>query len=136
VIEGRYAVLGVRFLLIFFYTSVFFKVKTLLNRKGDFMTFDDFWEIYPRKQAKKDARKAWDQIKMDESLFNQITTNIELRLSGGSWNDKKYIPLPATYLRGERWEDEVYSPQSAKSLEPWSNLNDRSWASGLVEGIE
>jgi hypothetical protein len=71
--------------------------------------FDDFWKVYPRHEARKDAIKAWKSIKPDDALLSTIVADIKKRLAdGGSWykSERKFIPLPAAYLRGERWEDE------------------------------
>ena len=67
------------------------------------MSFELFYSAYPRKQAKKDAQKAWKQIK---------NPPLEMMLSTLAWQKKTkqwqdgFIPLPATWLRGERWLDE------------------------------
>ena len=70
--------------------------------------FSDFWGMYPRRVAKKDARKAWDKI--PPKLHNQILT--ALFEWSRIWKDRgeiEYIPYPASWLNGERWEDE-YPP--------------------------
>lgn len=70
--------------------------------------FSDFWAMYPRRVAKKDARKAWDKI--TPKLHNQILT--ALFEWSRIWKDRgeiEYIPYPASWLNGERWEDE-YPP--------------------------
>ena len=73
------------------------------------MTFDEFWELYPRRVAKKAARTAWAKVNMNEVIATSIYENIQARLQSGDWhlNRKQYIPHPATYLNGERWNDEV-----------------------------
>jgi len=68
------------------------------------VTFDDFWALYPRHDAKKDARKAWDRV--DPALHDQIVVALEWQVQREQWQDPHYIPLPASWLRGERWEDE------------------------------
>lgn len=71
------------------------------------MTFDDFWQLYPRKKAKPDARKAWAQMNCDvhaEEILAHVQASIERDVQ---WQDKRFIPYPATYLRGERWQDEI-----------------------------
>lgn len=70
--------------------------------------FSDFWGMYPRRVAKKDARKAWDKI--TPKLHNQILT--ALFEWSRIWKDRgeiEFIPYPASWLNGERWEDE-YPP--------------------------
>jgi len=71
-------------------------------------TFDDFWSLYPRHVAKKAARIAWDRV----TPANQMAAVIAI----ASWRqiymarDPDRIPHAATWLNGERWEDEL--PQS------------------------
>lgn len=68
--------------------------------------FDDFWQAYPRKQARKDALKAWSHI--DSGEYPKILRAIELAKRTEQWTKDhgQYIPMPASWLRGERWYDE------------------------------
>ena len=68
--------------------------------------FESFWDAYPRRQAKKDARKAWDQLKPDTALVEKMLDALELQVKSKQWREG-FIPLPATWIRGERWEDEL-----------------------------
>lgn len=68
--------------------------------------FDRFWSVYPLKCAKKDARKAWAQLDPDENLVTRILDHVCLRVKSRQWRDG-FIPYPATFIRGERWEDEL-----------------------------
>jgi hypothetical protein len=66
-------------------------------------SFALFWELYPRHEAKKDAFKAWGQLKPDAALVDRILENLRTR----TWPDRvKHRPLPASYLRGYRWTDD------------------------------
>jgi hypothetical protein len=78
--------------------------------------FDKFWEAYPRKIAKGDARKAWTQTQKIRPELDFILRAIEAQKE--TWENPKFIPYPATWLRAERWDDEVqvHSPKS-KSME-------------------
>lgn len=70
--------------------------------------FDDFWKAYPKKKAKEAARKAWAKLKPDETLGKEIIQAVEDAKKTTDWKKEngKYIPHPATYLNGKRWEDE------------------------------
>ena len=76
--------------------------------------WDAFWAIYPRNVAKTVALVAWNKLAPNLETRNAILGNIHIRLESGEWKtDKasaKYIPHPATYLRGERWTDEPPTP--------------------------
>lgn len=74
------------------------------------MTFDDFWEIYPKKVAKGSARKAFAKISASE--HKKIVDGIGRYKDSGLWNDWQFIPYPATFLNQERWEDEIESRQN------------------------
>lgn len=76
--------------------------------KKDSPGFDSFWSSYPKKQAKADALKAWNALAPDEALQAQIMEAIQVQRASPSWTKDggQFIPLPATWLRGRRWEDE------------------------------
>ena len=71
--------------------------------------FDTFWKSYPRKVAKGDARKAWTQTEKIRPSLSNILEAIENQKNTQQWmeNEGMFIPYPATWLRGERWDDEV-----------------------------
>lgn len=72
--------------------------------------FDEFWEWYPRKVSKADARKAYAKAaaKFGEQVI--VDGAERLRLDPNLPADKNLIPHPTTWLNGERWDDEPYSP--------------------------
>ena len=70
--------------------------------------FDLFWAAYPRKQAKGDARRAWAKLRPSADLTDRMIEAINAQKLSPRWQEEggKYIPHPATWLNGERWEDE------------------------------
>jgi hypothetical protein len=97
------------------------------------MTFDDFWALYPRKVAKKDARMAWGKLSAMEqacALDALPRHNDAWRLSGVS---VAFTPYPASWIRGERWTDEI-DEVSPKGLEWWrtaKGIEERAKAMGI-----
>lgn len=71
--------------------------------------FDAFWAEYPNKKAKPDALKAWNKLKPDAGLAQAIMTGLNRQKGSVQWQEDggRYIPYPATWLNGRRWEDEV-----------------------------
>jgi len=66
--------------------------------------FDDFWAAYPKRSDKGHARTAWAKAVRKAD----VTAIIEgARRFGQDPNlpEPKFIPLAATWLNGERWED-------------------------------
>ena len=76
-------------------------------------SFEDFWEMYPRKEAKKDALKAFQKLKPDSALIEKMLAALDQQKKSEAWKKDggQYIPLPASWIRGERWEDEIKKPQ-------------------------
>lgn len=72
-------------------------------------SFDVFYTAYPKHKAKDSAIKAWKKLNPDASLLQTILQALEVAKDTDSWkkDNGTYIPLPATWLNGKRWEDEV-----------------------------
>ncbi len=70
--------------------------------------FDKFWFAYPKKKSKGTAERAWIKIKPDNTLQTKILSQVEKAKKSQDWkkDNGKYIPHPATWLNGKRWEDE------------------------------
>jgi len=72
--------------------------------------FAAFWDDYPRREAKQAALKAFTKVNPDIPTLHAIGEDIEARIEAGTWQPDdperlKFIPLPASYLNGRRWED-------------------------------
>lgn len=71
--------------------------------------FERFWSAYPRHEGKQNAQRAFDKLNVDEELLAKILSAIERQKQSSQWkeNGGQYIPHPATWLNGHRWEDET-----------------------------
>ena len=69
--------------------------------------FDRFWAVYPRRVGKQDALKAWGQLNPDDDLVELIVAGVERWKRSEQWtkDEGRFIPYPATFLRGERWNE-------------------------------
>ncbi len=96
--------------------------------------FDKFWNAYPRKVAKGDARKAWKALKPSEELAFQIIESVKQQAQSlESWqkDNGKFIPYPATWLRAERWNDEILG----EAYDPEANLPTAEEAEALLRSV-
>ena len=86
----------------------------LTPQKGNDSSFDAFWNAYPKKVGKQDAKKAFKNVKVP---LDTLLTAIEQQKRGSQWtrDNGQYIPNPATWLRQGRWDDEVYAAPKTKS---------------------
>lgn len=69
--------------------------------------FADFWCLYPRHEAKRDAMKAWSSLTPAEQTAATIAAADWRAVWRAQGREQHHIPLPATWLRGARWEDEL-----------------------------
>jgi DNA-binding transcriptional regulator YhcF (GntR family) len=78
------------------------------------VSFELFWNLYPKKVERKKAEEKWDRL--SEDVQGRILEDIPKRQLGRQWQ-AGYIPNPTTYLNGERWTDQIeMSPISTGSL--------------------
>ena len=98
--------------------------------------FEEFWNAYPKKRAKDDAKKAFDKRKPDRALLDQMLSAIQLQRSTDDWlkDAGKFIPYPATWINDGRWQDEVSAhPSSPAMHDPESRASIE--AEGVAKGI-
>lgn len=96
--------------------------KTNTNTLNSKKSFEDFWELYPKKRSKGQAEKAWKNIKPDEQLHDRIFRALEQAKTSAEWKKDggQFIPYPASWLNAKGWEDELQIPtgQSMKKPDP------------------
>lgn len=101
----------------------------LNKEKSMGVEFDDFWQKYPKKVAKKDAMKAW--IKLNPESQQKAFEALPLHCK--RWDDPQYIPHAATWLNGERFEDEL--PEAAEKVVKWWESDQGTLAHGNKLGL-
>lgn len=73
------------------------------------MWFEKFWELYPRHQDKKKAKQKFIRLCTNANAYQQIMDGLRKILPVWAKKDTRYIPMPTTWLNGERWNDEIDS---------------------------
>lgn len=67
--------------------------------------FDDFYARYPRKVGKGQARKAYAKA-LKIARHDDIMFGLAQQMPKLEATEKQFIAHPATWLNGERWDDE------------------------------
>lgn len=97
------------------------------------ISFERFWQIYPRKIAKADALKRWKLINPTEELVTAIVKAVSSQIEAGMLNttEIRYCPHPTTWLNQHRWEDEIVQhvkmtpkEESLQALKEWYDSTD------------
>lgn len=69
--------------------------------------FEKFYASYPRKVKKQEGQKAFAKIDLSKHPLETILTALERHKLTAQWQDKGFIPHPATWLNGQQWLDEL-----------------------------
>ena len=90
--------------------------------------FDRFWAAYPRKDDKKNAQRAFLRLKPDEALLARLLAALEKHRRSRQWTEDggRYIPLAATWLNGERWNDQMSEGPPGKRVS-FQNYDQRNY---------
>jgi hypothetical protein len=97
--------------------------------------FDAWWSQYPRKTAKANAERAWRKLRPADrtGALDALPDHVRAwRLRGTA---TEYVPHPATWLNGRRWEDDLTSTSGRKVNPVMAALEDRFAAARLRETV-
>lgn len=82
-------------------------IKENIKRNSEPDEFEELWKLYPRKEGKKDAYKAYKKAIKEGTTNEQIRQGIE---NYKAWlkakNETTYIKQGSTFFNGEHWNDE------------------------------
>lgn len=79
--------------------------------------FERWWSDYPRKDAKKDAYRAWTKA-VKTITADELHARLLDRLPELNAREPRYRPMPATWLNGGRYDDPVKSPEPDRADAP------------------
>ena len=79
------------------------------KKSADMDGFALFWQEYPRKAAKAAALKAWQKLNPSAELVERIIAHVRDHKRSPDWlkDGGQFVPHPATFLNGQRWEDDI-----------------------------
>lgn len=69
--------------------------------------FSAWWSRYPNKGNKPAALRAWRKLKPANGTIVAIMAGLDAAIHSEQWQREggQFIPLPASWLNGRRWED-------------------------------
>ena len=89
--------------------------KSIVQTKAE--RWEEFWQAYPKKQAKGQAQKVYERAVSRDGV-SETAIIAGIKTSPQLQRQKQYIPLPATWLNGEGWNDEPQASQTELDLDP------------------
>ena len=95
--------------------------------------FERFWSAYPKKTAKQNALKAWQKLRPDEELTEKILSALERHKKSDQWlkDNGQFIPYPATWLNGKRWEDDIVEVNN-NAINSGHSRSEEDWLKGFT----
>ena len=115
-------------------------VKKEKRAKKDYPDdFERFWAAYPRQVGKGNALKAWE--KATKHISNdELIARVNVIKTCAQWQDKQFIPHPATWLNQSRYEDPECLPTPPPDYGEWTkemdnlrDLQDMALSLNLIE---
>ena len=77
--------------------------------------FSEWYDMYPRHEYKEAGIQAWSKI--EEKDYSYIIGTLQAQLKAGHFDKStKMIPMPASWLNGKRWMDEIESTKKTKRV--------------------
>ena len=79
--------------------------------------FERFWKLYPRGEAKAEARYEWDELRPDLELMRTMSAVLKRQKVSDEWrrDGGRAIPYACRWLSRRRWEDD---PEKIEAAEP------------------
>ena len=94
-------------------SSLQMTTKETIQKKQDICAknedFELFYKAYPNKKAKDAALRMWEKRNGERPPIQELLKILEAQKETYDWKKEKgkFIPHPATWLNGKRWEDEI-----------------------------
>lgn len=79
--------------------------------------FDHFWEQYPKKMSKEQARKTWNKLSLEHDLDLILEGLERAKKYDSRFRDKQYTPHASTWLNARGWEDNFTENAAGDYLE-------------------
>jgi hypothetical protein len=99
---------------------------------------DEWYAVYPRKEAKQAAKRAFNAVlKSGLVALPVLIERTKAYAAAKNWpalsvQERKYIPLPATWLNAGRYDDELSESGSLTSPINPSSFSDEQWRNRLT----
>jgi hypothetical protein len=99
------------------------------------MTFENFWQQYPRKIGKLTAKRSWEKLSQEnqQKALEAIVEHRKYWTAKGT--DWEFIPHASTWLNQERFFDEIVLEQNKRPPLPWYASDELTLAKGRELGL-
>jgi hypothetical protein len=89
-----------------------------ITREGAIMSFEIFWEMYPRKVSKRVAQRKFESLKPDEQSMALEALPNHIKYWKSKNTEMEFICHASTWLSQYRFEDEIVIEQPKVNKRP------------------
>lgn len=88
--------------------------------------FLEFWTAYPKKVSKPTAEKAFQKA-IKKADLSKILESVKIQKDSDNWKKDggQFIPNPATWLNGERWNDTIEIEKPKTRMEQLEEIDEQ-----------
>ena len=114
-------------------TSVHLTRTTELEPNNLTSSFNEFWELYPRKMGKGEARGSFQKA-VNRHGLDVVMDGVRRLASDPNLPAPQFVPRASTWLNQERWDDDPYPKQDPLAI-PGVSRGVRPAAEGPVRRL-
>lgn len=82
--------------------------------------FEQFWTAYPGGGSRTKAVAAWDALKPDDALIDEMALALKRQMRSRQWQDGVGIPHASTWLNQRRWTDKLPEQPRPRDTGGWA----------------
>lgn len=95
--------------------------------------FESLWKLYPKKQGKSNALKAYTKARKDGVTYEEVKQGIEAYADYVKGKDPQYIKMGSSFFNQRAWQDDWRIKDGHTRFDEYDNGTDQS-GSGEPEG--
>ncbi|QLF92284.1 phage replication protein [Pseudomonas sp. ABC1] len=109
------------------------KVKPATPKPDPLEGFDQFYRLYPKRQKRADAEKAWRKLNTLQRQAAMAALPKHCQQPDWLKDAGQFVPLPASWLNGKRWEDELSTQNTHHPPSRFTDLDQIDHEAGLEQ---
>lgn len=97
------------------------EIEAEMQRGTDLMAqeeeFNAWYAAYPKQTDRHEAERQWLAIRSNRPNLETLIDTLETQKQSAQWtrDDGRYVPSPAAYLSGHKWEDKLPAGKKPKT---------------------
>lgn len=83
--------------------------------------FEDLWQIYPKKQGKQNAFKAYEKARREGVEYEDVLNGIKAYAEYAKTKDPQYIKMGSSFFNQRAWQDDWSIKDGRKGFNEYGN---------------